>query len=54
MLERRVPLLSECVDLAEQLELAAQVLEDDEGELAVHAARDDAAGDAAHVRRVLP
>ena len=54
MLERRVALLAEGVELAEELQLAAQVLEDDEGELAVHAARDDAAGDAAHVRGVLP
>ena len=54
MLERRVALVAERVELAEELQLAAQVLEDDEGELAVHAARDDAAGDAAHVRRVLP
>ena len=54
MLERRVALLAERVELAEELQLAAEVLEDDEGELAVHAARDDAAGDAAHVRRVLP
>ncbi len=52
--ERAVALLAQRVELAEQLQLAAQVLEDDEGELAVHAARDHAAGDAAHVGRVLP
>ena len=54
MLERRVALFAERVELTEELQLAAQVLDDDEGELAVHAARDDAAGDATHVRRVLP
>ena len=54
VLERRVALVAEGVELAEELELAAQVLEDDEGELAVHAASDDAAGDAAHVGGVLP
>ena len=55
MLERRVPLVAESIELAEELEFAAQVLEDDEGELAVHAAGDDAAaGDAAHVGGVLP
>ena len=54
VLERRVALVAERVELAEELELAAGVLDDDERQLAVHAARDDAAGDAAHVRRVLP
>ena len=54
MLERLVALVAERVELAEQLQLAAHVLEDDEGQLAVHAARDDAAGDAADVGRVLP
>ena len=54
MLERLVALLAERVELAEQLQLAAHVLEDDEGELAVHAAGDDTAGDAVHVGGVLP
>ena len=54
VLERRVALFAERVELTEELQLSAQVLDDDEGELAVHAARDDAAGDATDVRRVLP
>ena len=49
----RVALVAEGVELGEQLQLAAGVLEDHEGELAVHAAGHDAAGDAAHVARVL-
>ena len=53
MLEGRVALLAEGVELGEQLQLAAGVLEDDEGELAVHAAGHDAAGDAVHVAGVL-
>ncbi len=53
VLERRVALVAERVELGEQLQLAAGVLEDYEGELAVHAAGHDAAGDAAHVAGVL-
>jgi hypothetical protein len=54
VLERRVPLFTERVELAEELDLAAHVFEDDEGELAVYAARHDAAGHAVDLGRVLP
>ncbi len=53
MLEGRVALLAEGVELGEELELAARVLENDESELAVHAASHHAPGDAVHVAGVL-
>ncbi len=53
VLERRVALVAEGVELGEELQLATRVLEDDEGDLAVHAAGHDAAGDATHVAGVL-
>jgi hypothetical protein len=53
VLERRVVLRAQSVELGEQLQLAAGVFEDHEGELAVHAASHDATGDAAHVAGAL-
>jgi hypothetical protein len=53
VLERRVALLAEGVELGKQLQLTTGVLEDHEGDLAMHAAGHDAAGDAAHVAGVL-
>ena len=53
VLECGVPLLTESVELGEQLQLAAGVLEDHEGELAVHAAGHHSTGDAVHLAGIL-
>ncbi len=52
MLERLVTLRPQRVEGTEELELAAHVLDDEKGDLAVDAFGHDAAGDAVHVDRV--
>ena len=54
VLDGRVAVRTERVDLGEELQLAGRVLDHHERHLAVHAAGHDAAGHAMHLGRLLP